>query len=195
MRDLIEELGEAQKTADAAAALAGADEKAQSPAIVVTPSISKEPSVMVMCLPAHDEADEIVALMLVQLLELKGQRAIAVSRVSLAGEMLELVEVHEPGAVCISALPPAALAHSRYLCKRLRVKSPELPTVVGLWTSKGDPMKSLDRLPRGGPLSLVTSLGAAIAEIHQMIQPLLVGHGSVDAKLDEEPETVVPGAA
>src|SRR6478736_6361249 len=46
----------------------------------------------------------------------------------------------------ISALPPAALAHSRYLCKRLHVKFPKLPTVVGLWTSKSDPKKSLDRL-------------------------------------------------
>jgi hypothetical protein len=194
MRDLIEELGEMQKTADAAAALAGVDEKAESPAIVVTPSISKEPSVMVMCLPAHDEADEIVGLMLVQLLELKGQKAIAVSQVSLAGEVLELVEVHEPGAVCISALPPAALAHSRYLCKRLRVKFPKLPTVVGLWTSKVEAKKSLDRLPRGDALSLVTSLSAAIAEIHQMIQPLLVERASAEVKVDAQPQSLALGA-
>jgi predicted PurR-regulated permease PerM len=189
MRDLIEELGEAQKTADAVAALAGVDEKAENPARVVSPSISKESSVMVLCLPAHDEADEIVGLMLAQLLELKGQRAIAISQVSLAGEMLELIEVHQAGAVCISALPPAALTHARYLCKRLRVKFPELPTVVGLWTSKADPKKSLERLLCDSAVNLVTSVGAAIAEIHQLIQPLLVARGSAEAKVKEEPES------
>jgi hypothetical protein len=194
MRDLIEELGDAQKTAGAAAALAEAQEKPDRPASVVTPSISKEPSVIVLCLPAHDEADEIVGLMLTQLLELKGQRAIAASQVSLAGEMLELVQEHEAGAVCISALPPAALAHSRYLCKRLQVKFPELPIVVGLWTSKADPKKSLDRLPRDGPVNLVTSVGAAIAEIHQMIQPLLLQRASADRKEDAQPELQVLAA-
>lgn len=174
MRDLIEELGDAQRTDNAAAALAEVEKNPDSPASGVTPSISKEPSVIVLCLPAHNEADEIVGLMLAQLLELKGQRAIAASQVSLASEMLELVQEHEAGTVCISALPPAALAHSRYLCKRLHVKFPELPTVVGLWTSKADPKKSLDRLACHGPVHLVTSVGAAIAEIHQIIQPLLL---------------------
>ncbi len=182
MRDLIEELGDAQR-AENAAALAEVEGKSDSLASVVRPSLSKEPSVIVLCLPAHNEADEIVGLMLLQLLELKGQRAIAASHVSLAGELLELVQEHEAGVVCISALPPAALAHSRYLCKRLHVKYPELPTVVGLWTSKADPKKSLDRLACPGPVRLVTSLSQAIAEIHQMIQPLRLrrAHALADA--------------
>jgi hypothetical protein len=186
MRDLIEELGDAQKTA-AAAAIAEVGEKIDSPASVVRPSVAKKPSVIVLCLPAHDEADEIVGLMLAQLLELKGQRAIAGSQASLAGEMLELVAEHEAGAVCISSLPPAALTHSRYLCKRLHVRFPELPTVVGLWTSGADPKKALDRLTCDGPVSLVTSIGAAIAEIHQMIQPLLLQRASSDPKVDAQP--------
>ena len=127
--------------------------------------------------------------MLVQLLELKGQSAIAVSQVSLAGEMLGLVQEHDAGVVCISALPPAALAHSRYLCKRLHGKFPELPTVVGLWTSKVDPKKSLDRLACPGPVHLVTSVGVAIAEIHQMMQPLLLQRANAHANIDAMPES------
>jgi len=128
MRNLIGELGDAQKIENAAAAvLAEANELPKSPAGIVSPSIDKEPSVIVLCLPAQNEADEIVGLMLAQLLELKGQRAIAVSQVSLASEMLELVQEHQAGAVCISALPPSALSHSRYLCKRLHKRFPELP--------------------------------------------------------------------
>jgi predicted PurR-regulated permease PerM len=195
MRDLIEELGDAQRIDNAAAALAEVEKRPDGPAeSVVSPSVSKEASVTVLCLPAHDEADEVVGLMLAQLLELKGQRAIAASQVSLAGEILELVQQHQAGAVCISALPPAALAHSRYLCKRLHAKFPELPTVVGLWTSKADPKKSLERLPRDGPVSLVTNIGAAIAEIHEMIQPLLLQRARVDPKIDPQPESTVLAA-
>ena len=181
MRDLIEELGDAQKAEDAAAALADAKAKPGDSASVASPPVAKEPSVVVLCLPAHDEADEIVGLMLAQLLELKGHRAIAASQVALASELLELVQKHDAGAACISALPPAALAHSRYLCKRLNLRFPELPTLVGLWTSKTDPKKSLDRLACPGSVHLVTSLAGAIAEIHQMIQPLLVEHANAHA--------------
>lgn len=183
MRDLIDELGEAQRAEDAAAQLA---ESKQPRAAVVAPSAASEASVTVLCLPAHDEADEIIGLMLAQLLELKGQRTIAASQVSLAAEMMDLVREKDAGAVCISALPPAALAHSRYLCKRLQMKFPELPVLVGLWTSKTDSKKSLDRLPHDGTVHLATTLGAAILQIHQMIQPLLLQRATTDSKTDPQ---------
>jgi predicted PurR-regulated permease PerM len=170
MRDLIEEMGDSQRTEDASAALAEARDGPDGTAPVVRPSMPQKPQVTVLCLPAHDEADEIVGMMLAQLLELKGQKAIAASQISLASEMLDLVQKHDAAAVCISALPPAALAHSRYLCKRLQARSPELSSVVGLWTSKAETKKSLDRLGCGGTVRLVTSLGAAIAEIQQVVR-------------------------
>jgi len=54
-----------------------------------------------------------------------------------------------------------------------------LPAVVGLWTSRADPKKSLDRFTCDASVRLVTSLGAAIAEIHQMVQPLLLQRAPV----------------
>jgi len=164
MRDLIEELGDAQKKENAEATLAkgpGAD------ASLVQATSPEEPAATVLCLPAQDGADEIAGLMLAQLLELKGLRATAASQAS-----LELVAQQGATAVCISALPPAALAHSRYLCKRLSARFPGLPAVAGLWTSKVDPKKSQERLGCGGPVKLVTSLAGAIAEIRQMVQPV-----------------------
>ena len=102
--------------------------------------------------------------MLAQLLELKGQRAIAASRTTLAGEIVELVRENEAAAVCISALPPAAVSHARYLCKRLHAQFPELPLVVGLWASNADPTKSLERLTadrRGQEFVFIVSVEAA----------------------------------
>jgi hypothetical protein len=65
---------------------------------------------------------------------------------------------------------------------------------VGLWTSKTEENKSLERLPREGPLSLVTSLGAAIAEIHQLIQPLLVERGAAEAKVEAKAQAAALAA-
>jgi CheY-like chemotaxis protein len=88
----------------------------------------------------------------------------------------------------LSALPPAALAHSRYLCKRLSGRFPELHTVVGLWTSKADPKKSLARFSCGAPSSLVTTLASATAEIRQIVRPLLFQHATTKADVEAKPE-------
>lgn len=190
MRDLIEELGEAQKQRNDATALA---EASRSAAPVVAPSIAKNSRATVRCLPAREEADEIVALMLAQLLDLEGLRTVVSSQASLTSEAVELVAQHEAAAVCISALPPAALAHSRYLCKRLYGRFPELHAIVGLWTSKADPKKSLTRLSCAGSLHLVTSLAGAVAEIQQVVRPIVFQRALANA--DEQrgqPEPVGP---
>ncbi len=158
MRELVAELAEAQK-------------KEHPPA-----GISNNSAVAVLCLPAHSQADEIVGLMLAQLLELKGQHATTASQTLLAGEILELIQSQNTAVVCISALPPGAVAHSRYLCKRLHTRFPDLPTVVGLWTSKTHPKTLLDRLSGDQRVYPVTNLKDAVARIHEMVQPQILQH-------------------
>jgi hypothetical protein len=174
MRDLVEELGEAQK-------------KQETETVATTNS-----AIIVLCLPAQSQADEIVGLMLAQLLELKGQRAVAASQVSLASEMMELIETQKAAVVCISALPPAAVSHSRYLCKRLHARFPDMPTVVGLWTSKTNPKTSLERLSTGKRVCAVSSLKDAIAEIREMVQPLLLQQARVDPDVEAKPSQSPP---
>jgi predicted PurR-regulated permease PerM len=122
----------------------------------------------VLCLPARDEADEIVAMMLSQVLEQAGCAARYMPTAALASEMMQTVEEHNPRLVCISALPPSAVAHAKYLCKRLRVKHKDLPTVVGLWGTKVDPKKAKDRL--GCEVAkVVKTLAEARGEIIPMV--------------------------
>ena len=52
---------------------------------------------------------------------------------TLTAELLDLVAERRPGVVCIASTPPGGLAHTRYLCKRLRSRFPELKIVVGRW--------------------------------------------------------------
>jgi predicted PurR-regulated permease PerM len=163
MRDLIEELGDAHKKENPATSVAG------------------ESAATVLCLPAHGKADEIVALMLAQLLALKGQSAIAASQISLTSEMMEMIQTQKSPVVCISALPPAALAHSRNICKRLQSRFADLPIVVGLWTSKAETKNSLDRLACDEHVKLATGLTAALAAIHEMVQPLILKQSREDS--------------
>ncbi|HEY1921377.1 MAG TPA: AI-2E family transporter, partial [Tepidisphaeraceae bacterium] len=179
MRDLVHELAEA--------------ERKDHP-----PTASMDSPVTVVCLPAQSQADEIVGLMLAELLQLRGQPAITASQTLLAGEMLEVIQSQKSAVVCISALPPAAVAHSRYLCKRLHTRFPELPTAVGIWTSKTLPKTLLDRLSGDHRVHPVAHLKDAITKIHEMIQPLVLQHArdNPDPKPSSPPlQNLAPGRA
>jgi hypothetical protein len=94
----------------------------------------------------------------------------AVSLASLASAV-DLVEQHKPDVVCISATPPAAAMHGRYLCKRLRGRFPKLNLVVGLWDAQGDLNKAKERIGCG--VTVVATLADAQKHIHLLIPPLL----------------------
>jgi hypothetical protein len=94
----------------------------------------------VVCIPARDEADEIVGIMLTQLLERAGYQAQAIS-IGTTAEMLAQTKEAAPEIVCISALPPFALLHARDLYKRVRSNVPNAKITVGLWKFPAIPSK------------------------------------------------------
>ena len=129
------------------------------------------PGPSVLCLPARTAADEITALMLAQVLETKGCVVQAVSVTSLAGEMVDLVDQRTADIVCVSATPPAAVMHARYLCKRLRDRLPAVRLVVGLWDAQGDLSKAKERI--GCEAIVVATLADAQEQICLMNPPYL----------------------
>ncbi len=147
-REMIEELGAVQLIS--------------TPKSSATPSDSKFP---IFCLPAADEADEMVAVMLCQLLEQEGYKAESLSFKTLANEMLDQVLAAGSRIVCISATPPHDTLHTRYLCKLLRSKCPDLHIVVGLWDAENDEQKLTRRRERLAADKVVTTLAAALDEI------------------------------
>jgi predicted PurR-regulated permease PerM len=102
-------------------------------------------SLNVLCLPARDEADEIVGMMLAQVLKRAGHEA-ECTPVSAASDLLAQVREKKPDVVCISALPPFAITHARSLYAKLRAQEPNLRIIVGLWHFSGDPAKVSRRL-------------------------------------------------
>ncbi|MEX0704064.1 MAG: AI-2E family transporter [Planctomycetales bacterium] len=117
----------------------------------------------ILCLPARTEADEIASMLLAQVLQTKGCLVQIVAVTPLAGEMADLVERHQADVVCISATPPAAVMHARYLCKHLRGRFPELTLVVGLWDAQGDWNKAKERIGCGA--TVVATLADAQEQI------------------------------
>jgi predicted PurR-regulated permease PerM len=101
--------------------------------------------VEVVCVPARDEADDVVGMLLCQLLERHGVKAQSVS-IAPAAEMVAQVLAVRPETVCISALPPLTMNHTRALYAKLRMEAPGVRIAVCLWQLEGDPEKTVKLL-------------------------------------------------
>jgi hypothetical protein len=170
LKETVEELGERQQEIQATKAAENAKTPPANSDLVAPADSSK---LCILCLPARDEADEIAGMMLAQLLAMRGCVVQAVSVTALASEMVELVEQRKADVVCISAMPPAAATHARYLCKRLQGRFPEAGLVVGLWSASGDLNKARERIGCGPTAHVVGTLASAQEKIHGLLQPLL----------------------
>jgi predicted PurR-regulated permease PerM len=115
-----------------------------------------------LCLPASDEADEITAAMLAQLLEHVGCIVTSFPLDNSMQHMVEMVEPSENDIFFISSLPPFAFARARTLSRHLRTRYPRTRIVIGVWGFSGDTEKALQRFQTPRPDKVVTSLADAI---------------------------------
>lgn len=158
-REMVEELSEQPVEQGAIIAMEVADQDS------VTPTGEKGLTVRskIVCVPARDEADEIIATMLTQLLEREGHQAQCIS-LGTPIEMVEQTVAEDPDVIFLSALPPFAVAHTRKLYQKIRARLPRVSIVVGVWNfSEEDKLAArlaLDPHGKG-----VTSLRAALAEV------------------------------
>jgi len=173
MRDLIEELGdeERERIKAAAAKEKEKDEKSEAPRRT---SLPKDCPINVMVLPARGVSDEIVGRMLGQLLELRGYCLTYAGAASLTSEMVGQIEKEKPDIVAVSAMPPAAVAHARYLCKRISERFAQTPTIVAVWDTDTDLNRARKRIACRETTPLVNDLESAIQAIDQLAKPALV---------------------
>ena len=126
----------------------------------------------IICLPAHDRADEITAAMLSQLLDQKGFATLSFPVVGTSlHEVLAMIEPGRGDVVCISALPPYAFAPARAMCKQIRERFPKLKVLVCVWGFSGDVQKAITRFERTQPERLSTSLAQAVEHIQELVSP------------------------
>jgi predicted PurR-regulated permease PerM len=120
----------------------------------------------ILCLPAHDEADEIAAAMLAQLLEQAGCAAVSFPLDSTPQNMLGLVEPAENDVLCISAIPPFAFSHAGTLNRQLRMKFPRTKILIGIWGFSGEIERALKRFEPSAPDKFAVSLADALEYLH-----------------------------
>jgi hypothetical protein len=134
--------------------------------------VAEHQAARIVCLPAHDRADEITAAMLAQILEQKGFSTLSFPVVgSSLNEVLAMIEAGHGDVICISALPPYAFAPARAMCKQIRERFPKLKVMVCVWGFSGDAQKAITRFERTQPDRLSTSLAEAVEYIQELVRP------------------------
>ena len=120
----------------------------------------------VVCIPASDQADEIAATMLAQLLEVRGHKTLLLPPAALTPELLQRFAEDPQTTLCISALPPFAFIGAHVLYLRLRAALPRNRILIAMWRSHIEPELLRERF--GASLeqdSVATSLAEALDSI------------------------------
>jgi hypothetical protein len=125
----------------------------------------------IICLPAHDEADEIAGAMLSQILEQAGCPVLALPLSPSLFDTVAMLEVGPTDIVCVSALPPYAFAPARKMCRQLRSHLPKATLVVCIWGFAGDTEKAKARFDGAQPERVVTSISQTVELIYEMEHP------------------------
>lgn len=132
------------------------------PLLIEEPGVNHPRPCPVICVPAYDQADEISAVMLAQLLEQGGHKTLMLQPATLSTEILSRLGEETNTMICISALPPFAFVHARGLCQRIRQQLPENRIVIGMWGATGDNEVLLERFGVARPDAVVKKLAEAI---------------------------------
>lgn len=101
------------------------------------------PKVRILGCPARDGADEVALHMIRQLLASTGYDVEVISDAMLTSEVVALIGEKSPALILITTVSPGGLAQTRYLCKRLRARFPNLKIAVGQWGMGRDDRSSI----------------------------------------------------
>jgi hypothetical protein len=124
--------------------------------------------VAVLCIPARDEADDLGAFMMTQLLIKRGIVAKALASGGLTSESVQALERERPEVVFVSVIPPFGYMHARYLCRRIRAQFQGAKLVCGMLTEE-DVNEVRQRQPPIPADELASSLQQAQAQVISLI--------------------------
>jgi predicted PurR-regulated permease PerM len=151
-REVIEQLGRAASETRSVDALADAPEP-----------------VRLLAVPARDATDEAGTAMLKELIDPRRFRWIGARSAHMASDVVDLVDSERPGILCIGAIPPGGLAQTRYLCKRLRARHPQLKILVGRWGLKDEGrVKNREQLAAAGADRVAFTLADTLVQLQQL---------------------------
>jgi hypothetical protein len=111
----------------------------ENPSDLFTTKNTEERNLTVLCIPARDDADDVVGMLLARLLERQGLSAQSIP-ICTTTEMLSHVSDSEPDTVCISALAPFACSGviSKIACSFTRFARCNLLVALRRRPAKGE---------------------------------------------------------
>jgi predicted PurR-regulated permease PerM len=139
------------------------------------PSRSSEDDFAVICIAASDQADELTAHMLVQLMEQASHQTLLLSASTVSTEILDSLATETNTVIFISALPPFAFSQARAICQRVRSHLPHNRIIIGLWNPTEDTDQTseltIERFGSGKPTVIVNTLAQALQQVTHWSQP------------------------
>ncbi len=117
-----------------------------------------------VCVPAHDVADELAGHMFAQL-AVRGGRPVVLEFDLPRSEMLRRLAELGADQVFISALEPFAYTQAREVCRDLRAHFPGMRIVVALWDLRAEADRHRRRLVAAGADEVVATLAEAVLAI------------------------------
>ena len=163
MREILEDLGERREVVTQAEEAIHAEDRGNASAPI---------PLRVLACPARDQADRLALEMLRQLLD-PAKWAVEIAAVeTMTADLVAQVAEQTPALVCIGALPPGGLAHTRYLCKKLRARFPEVKIVVGRWGLTGDVEANREQLQDAGADLTATTMLETRSQLNSLL-PIL----------------------
>jgi predicted PurR-regulated permease PerM len=123
----------------------------------------------ITCMPAREEGDEILGMMLAHLATRAGYSAQVVAPASLEDMMEEAAGQHCE-LIYVSALPPYGVYNMRRLYKQLRVRFPKSRIGIGLWGFAGDIEAMRTRLGIVEADMIVSTLSEATSQVSSLTE-------------------------
>jgi predicted PurR-regulated permease PerM len=120
----------------------------------------------ILAIPTRTTADRALWEALAGLLDPGSVHVIPLGSDALASEAVAAIEEHSPDLVCITSCPPGGVAQLRYLCKRLRARSPGVRVLV---LRAEDSQEPASPLALEGATRIVGSIATARAAIDQLL--------------------------
>jgi hypothetical protein len=150
------------------------DEVARLETLGVDPKQNPEPATLpelpvVLGIPARDDADELVAYMLAHLLRRRGMTAAVAPLAAPLDDAFKAADRAEVRATFISALPPSAVGAARQTCRRLKLRAPNTPVLVGVWSPQASVDELEQRLLASHPDEVVTTLRDAVEQLEALV--------------------------
>ena len=129
----------------------------------------------IFCLPAKDEADEIAARMLIQLLPANVSADVLPFDMPME-KALQFLSSQKIDIVCVSGVPPQTTRQAALRCKQLRRRFPQLTIVAAVW-STADLASIRSRIPVTDATHVACTLKQALDYLVSNTPALLVDEG------------------